>query len=190
MSIKIKHLEHDFLPWLSQVMQVIHEHSTDSSAKSAVSVNCDGCQICCCNSNVQVTDEEAENPVLQADHRGSFSDGGYWVIPKDEDNRCIHLVETGCGIFDDRPSTCRVFDCRKRIVANMVDPFTLEMAEQWDMSPWYTEENRLFISAIRNTALAYHEAKPKANISEITAYAIMNWGEFVGPVWEAMKDLD
>ncbi len=187
--MKVKQLDEHFLPWLSGVMQIVHEHGENPLAKSAASVNCDGCDLCCCNSNTLVTREEALNPVLKAewlDHSVPIQDS-VWIIPKDELRRCIHLTETGCAIFDDRPSTCRVFDCRKRIVANMADIFTLKMAEQWDMSNWYTEENRLIISAIRNAALSYHKAKPSANISEITFYAIMNWGEFVGPVWQAME---
>lgn len=179
--IETKELETDFLPWLSGVLQVIYqlEHG---DTKAAVKVPCGTCTLCCQNNRTVLTDEEALNPVYEAVH-----DGQVWIIPKDNDDRCIHLGE-GCNIFEDRPSVCRSFDCRKRIVAGMTDEFTLAMAEQWNMSRWYTEENTLFISAIRTAALNYQKADPEAGISKITAYAITHFQQYLGPVYLQMKE--
>ena len=37
---------------------------------------------------------------------------GHVVVPHDEHGRCPMLTDRGCSIYDDRPRTCRAFDCR------------------------------------------------------------------------------
>lgn len=37
---------------------------------------------------------------------------GHVVVPHDEHGRCPMLTDAGCSIYDDRPRTCRAFDCR------------------------------------------------------------------------------
>lgn len=179
--IEVKELEVDFLPWLSSVLQVIYklEHGLSVSAD----VPCGTCTLCCEGQiRTVLQDNEVEHPLYEA-----VKDGSTWIIPKDENKRCIHLGSNGCNIHASRPGVCRSFDCRKRMVANMADPATLEMAKQWDMSRWHIEENDLFIAAIRSAALNYQKADPGAGISKITAYAITHFQQYLGPVYLRMK---
>lgn len=37
---------------------------------------------------------------------------GHVVVPHDEHGRCPMLTDRGCSIYEDRPRTCRAFDCR------------------------------------------------------------------------------
>lgn len=186
--IEVKELETDFLPWLSSVLQVIYRLE-NGDTKAAVKVPCGTCTLCCQNNRTVLTEEEAQNPIYKAEWHGldASKEGVNWFIPKDKDGRCIHLGE-GCNIFEDRPATCRTFDCRKRIVAGMRDPHTLEMAKQWDMSRWFSKENELFISAIQSAALNYQRADQEAGISKITAYAITHFQQYLGPVYLKMKE--
>lgn len=165
----------DFLPWLSGVMQVITSLESDPDSNAATSVDCGDCEICCTHSRVPVSEKEASNPALKA----IWTDSG-WIIPKDG-TKCIHL-KNGCEIYEDRPATCRAFDCRKRIIANMIDPHTLEMGKRWDLTHWFTDENEIFINAIRLAASNYHAQHPDKNISAIVSYAIMHWPEYLGIV--------
>jgi len=171
-----------FLPWLSEVMSVITQLQNDPDSDAAVNVPCGSCQLCCHHTRVQVTEKEAENPKLKA----VLADKG-WIIPKNG-SACIHLTDQGCGIYEDRPITCRGFDCRKRLVTNMVDNHTLEMNKKWNMKEWETEENQIFLSAIRTAAATYHDRLPESTISEIVAYAIMHWPEYLGAIWNWEQD--
>lgn len=169
----------DFLPWLSEVMQVIA--SLEHGHQAAVDVPCGTCQLCCQRTRVPVTEEEAQDPDLKA-----VRDDTGWIIPKVGID-CIHL-DNGCQIYDMRPATCRVFDCRKRIVANMADDRTQEMALKWDLSEWFTPENEIYINAIRLCASNFHAQFPEANISAIVSYAIVHWPEYLGIIHLASKE--
>lgn len=166
-----------FLPWLSRVMQVITELENDPDSQVSANVPCGTCELCCHNTRVPVTDKEAENPALKA----VMTDSG-WIIPK-KGTACIHL-NNGCEIYDQRPRTCRAFDCRKRLVTNMQDDHTKKMNEQWNLKEWETPENQIFLSSIRSAAATYHNQKPDATISQITSYAIVHWPEYLGVVSE------
>ena len=161
-------------------MQVITELENDPDSQAAVDVPCGTCQLCCHNTRVPVTDKEAENPALKA----VLTNNG-WIIPKNG-TACIHL-NNGCDIYEQRPRTCRAFDCRKRLVTNMQDDHTRKMNEKWNLKEWETPENDVFLRSIRTAAATYHIQRPDAKISEITSYAIVHWPEYLGVVSEYKK---
>ena len=36
-----------------------------------------------------------------------------YMIAKKPDGRCVHLESSGCNVYDKRPATCRLYDCRQ-----------------------------------------------------------------------------
>lgn len=62
---------------------------------------------------------------------------GHFVLGFDDQGRCPMLGDGGCTIYDDRPRTCRVFDCRV-LAAASVDPEDkpglAEQARRWRFS--------------------------------------------------------
>lgn len=162
-------------------MQVVTALENDPDSQESADVPCGACQLCCHNTRVPVTEKEAEAPALKA----VITDRG-WIIPK-EGKACIHLTESGCDIYDQRPITCRAFDCRKRLVTNMQDDHTIEMNKRWNLNEWEIEENQLFLQSIRSAAATYHNQFPDATISQITSYAIMHWPEYLGIISEHRK---
>ncbi len=79
-------------------------------------VPCGGCTACCRSGwFVHVAPDEVE--ALRRIPRALRFPApgrppGHVVLPHDEHGRCPMLTGTGCSIYEDRPRTCRAFDCR------------------------------------------------------------------------------
>lgn len=81
----------------------------------ATDVPCDGCTACCRSAQfVHIGSDETAtlrriDPALLAPAPGR---PGYLVMGYDQHGRCPMLGDQGCGIYHDRPRTCRTYDCR------------------------------------------------------------------------------
>jgi hypothetical protein len=79
-------------------------------------VPCDGCTACCRSSFfVHIAPDETATlrripPALLV--RAPGLPEGYKVLGYDERGHCPMLVDDRCSIYEDRPQTCRKFDCR------------------------------------------------------------------------------
>jgi hypothetical protein len=79
-------------------------------------VPCDGCTACCRSSFfVHIGPDETAAlrripPALLV--RAPGLPDGYKVLGYDERGHCPMLVDDRCSIYEDRPQTCRKFDCR------------------------------------------------------------------------------
>jgi hypothetical protein len=88
-------------------------------------VPCGTCTACCTSSQfVHIAPDEratlARIPTaLQFPAPGRPA--GHVVLPYDERGHCPMLVAGACSIYDDRPRTCRTYDCRVFAAAG-VDP--------------------------------------------------------------------
>jgi len=79
-----------------------------TSGASAV-VNCGTCTMCCREpQRVELTPAELVNPVLRHDGEHLLRQPG---------GACTHLVDGRCEVYDQRPRSCRTFDCRALAVA-------------------------------------------------------------------------
>jgi Fe-S-cluster containining protein len=89
---------------------------------------------------------------------------GHVVLGYDEEGRCPMLGERGCTIYDDRPRTCRTYDCRvfaaagttpvddgKNLIAQRVRRWRFEIA---------SAEDRRRRAAVR-AAVAFLRAHPE-----------------------------
>ena len=172
--------------WLCRAGEVISREVKGES----FSINCDGCTICCeRHLTVIVSDKEVDEGI-KAELYTTDDKEQAWRIPKTEDGICIHLMDSKCDIYDDRPRTCRIFDCRQRLVANVFDKHTREMCIQWKSDEWIKPENRIYIEAVRQAARQYTVSFPDTGVAETTQYAILNWWKYVGMVRKQIKDLD
>lgn len=86
------------------VLQGIHE----GIGTSEVSVPCNGCTACCRSPHVTVklTHDEARQ-LRSRVHNEAV------VLEKKENGECVYMNDDGrCSIYDIRPQTCRLYDCR------------------------------------------------------------------------------
>jgi len=82
----------------------------------AANVPCDGCTACCTSSQfVHIGPDETATlaripPELLVP--APQMPRGHVVLGYDERGHCPLLVDGACSIYDDRPRTCRTYDCR------------------------------------------------------------------------------
>lgn len=79
-------------------------------------VPCDGCTACC-RSSYFIHIEPDETAALARIPRALLVPApglpkGHVVMGYDQNGRCPMLVDDVCSIYDDRPRTCRRYDCR------------------------------------------------------------------------------
>lgn len=73
-------------------------------------VPCNTCTACCRQQIVRLTDEDLPNlPFYSWRQIGEFR-----VLNNKANGECFHLGPEGCSIYEQRPSVCRTYDCRKQ----------------------------------------------------------------------------
>jgi hypothetical protein len=72
-----------------------------------VSVPCGTC-VACCYHKVDLLPEEAARLDSVPDGNGGL------MIRQQDDGACIYLQQGGCSIYADRPTACRIYDCRAK----------------------------------------------------------------------------
>lgn len=187
--MKLKRMGEEFLTWLCKAGEVISRNVKGES----FSINCKGCTICCeRHLNVIVSKEEVNENHKEWDVEFYEVDQtrGLLRIRKNDKGVCVHLLDGRCQIYDNRPRTCRIFDCRQRLIANVFDKHTRDMVIQWDANEWLKPENRIYIEAVRQAARQYTQSCPDTGVAETTQYAILNWYKYLGMVRKQIKDLD
>jgi len=72
-------------------------------------VDCGTCTQCCREpQNIELTPAELASPILR--HDGKY-------LLRQPDGSCTHLIDGRCTVYDQRPRSCRSFDCRALAVA-------------------------------------------------------------------------
>ena len=74
-------------------------------------VPCGECNKCCSLSPLLTPEEFESGKYMYTFMKTEFSDEPVVSIPRNK-NGCMYLIEGKCSIYDDRPQSCRVFDCR------------------------------------------------------------------------------
>jgi uncharacterized protein len=118
---------------------------------------CDDCSACCSTSHfVRVGPDERETLANIPDPLHFAAPGapaGHVVLPYDEHGRCPLLSRRGrCAIYDHRPRTCRVYDCRVFAAAGIAadrEPIT-RRAARWEFS-FADDRGRRQLAAVRAT---------------------------------------
>jgi Fe-S-cluster containining protein len=88
------------------------------AARTPADLDCNAllpiCKARCCSLTFTLSKQDLNEGVVRWRY-----DRPYYILR--QDNRCVHLAEGGgCGVYQQRPKTCRVYDCRtdKRIWAD------------------------------------------------------------------------
>jgi hypothetical protein len=106
-----------FSAWLQEMQRALR-------GAGEADVPCDGCTACCRSSQfIHIEPDETEalaripSELLFPAPRLPL---GHVVMGYDEEGRCPMLVDDRCSIYDDRPRTCRTYDCRILPAAGVV----------------------------------------------------------------------
>ena len=79
-------------------------------------VPCAGCTACCTSFQFVHVDPEEADAIAHIPRELLFPapsrPPGHLVMGYDRDGRCPMLGERGCTIYEHRPRTCRMYDCR------------------------------------------------------------------------------
>ena len=99
----------DFAPWLSGITAAI-----DGTGES--DVPCGSCTACCTSSQfIHIAPDETEALAHIPRALRFPAPGlppGHVLLGFDEAGRCPMLTDGACSIYEHRPRTCRVYDCR------------------------------------------------------------------------------
>jgi Fe-S-cluster containining protein len=97
-----------FAAWSSGIQQVLR-------GGQDADVPCGGCTACCRSSQfVHIAPDETDTLAVVPRELQFPAPGlpGHVLLGYDERGHCPMLVDGGCSIYDNRPRTCRTYDCR------------------------------------------------------------------------------
>jgi hypothetical protein len=99
----------EFSSWLQDMRRALR-------AEDGVDVDCGGCDACCTSSLfIHIRADEARTLARVPEGLAFPAPGtaaGDRVLGYDERGRCPMLRGMHCSIYEHRPATCRIFDCR------------------------------------------------------------------------------
>jgi Fe-S-cluster containining protein len=124
----------EFSEWLAG-MQAALRGDADSD------VPCGSCTACCTSSQfVHIEPDEIETLAFIPAELLFPAPGqpiGHVVMGYDQDGRCPMLTEAGCSIYEHRPRTCRVYDCRLFVALGRVNedtPLIAQRIRAWEFT--------------------------------------------------------
>jgi len=142
----------EFRAWLTGMRAALRgERNSD--------VPCDGCTACCTSSqfvHVEPTDTAALAvipPELLFPAPGLAD--GHWVMGFDQDGCCPMFVDGRCSIYEMRPRTCRVYDCRLFAALGRVNEDAPQLAARirsWEFS-FADDQSRAVAEDVRRTGV-------------------------------------
>ena len=137
-----------FTPWREGFLAALEE------GRDSV-VECGTCTACCRSSQfVHIEPDEVVTLAHIPDELLFPAPGqppGHWVMGYDQDGCCPMLVDDACSIYDVRPRTCRVYDCRLFAALGRVNedtPLIAARIRSWDFD-YPDEDTRLLAERIR-----------------------------------------
>ena len=140
----------EFGTWLAG-MQAALDGQADSD------VPCGTCTACCRSSQfVHIEPDETATLALIPEELLFPAPGqppGHRVMGYDQDGCCPMLVDDACSIYEARPRTCRVYDCRLFAALGRVNDATPMIAARiraWEFS-YADEDTRLLAEEIRTS---------------------------------------
>ena len=158
-----------FGAWLDEVRAAVR------GDRDAV-VPCGECTACCTSSQfVHVGPDETE-ALSRIPHELLFAAPGFpeghLLMGYDERGHCPMLVDGLCSIYDDRPRTCRTYDCRVFAAADVVPdaPAIAARVAEWEFS-YADAAERATHEAIRTIA---GEVSGAMNATERALRAVMH----------------
>lgn len=156
-------------------------------------VPCDGCVGCCVSSYpipLRTDDRVALQRVPDAYLQWPLPGGGLARMGYRADGSCPMLHDQQCTIYNDRPRTCRDYDCRLYAAAGMEPdgprPVIQQRVREWRFE-FVTDEERAQAEAVRRAAAFIRGNAalfpPTARAHSATAAAVLAvkaWPVFAG----------
>lgn len=144
----------DFTNWLKEI-------TLAQKTTRGMDVPCNTCNACCRSSYfIHIQPEEKET--LHAIPKELLFPApgmpkGHFVMGYDKNGFCPMFKENKCSIYNNRPLTCRNYDCRVFSVTGLKpeDDSKKEIvlqSDRWQFS-FHTDNEKKILSALKNTAL-------------------------------------
>ncbi|HEX5559966.1 MAG TPA: YkgJ family cysteine cluster protein [Gaiellales bacterium] len=140
-------------------------------------VPCDGCTACCTAGQFVHIGPDETATLARIPRRLLFPaplmPEGHVLLPHDARGHCPMLVGGRCSIYEDRPRTCRTYDCRV-FAATGIEPddgLIAERAARWRFT-YASDAERGRHEALRTTAVAIRERTDGVNATERAVRAL------------------
>jgi uncharacterized protein len=140
-------------------------------------VPCNGCTACCTAGQFVYIGPDETATLARIPRKLLFPaplmPEGHVLLPHDARGHCPMLVGGRCSIYEDRPRTCRTYDCRV-FAATGVEPddgLIAERAARWRFT-YASEAERGRHAAMRTTAVAIRERTDGVNATERAVRAL------------------
>jgi Fe-S-cluster containining protein len=139
-----------------------------------VDVPCGQCTACCRSPRVQAdltVDELAAFPDA-VHHPELMGSATKWALPKRDDGSCKYLIDDKCSIYNRRPRSCRMYDCRIHLLMGVMDgddQIMVEAMKQWAPLAFKIPEDRQYFLAA-HLAL-FHGGPPKDQADAIRKFS-------------------
>jgi Fe-S-cluster containining protein len=159
----------DFGAWLTQARVAL-------KGEGEADVPCDGCTACCTSSQFVHIEPDETDTIAHIPSDLLFPAPrlplGHLVLGYDERGHCPMLVNGACSIYEHRPRTCRVYDCRVFAAAGLEpdDERKVEITKrvrQWRFT-YGSDDDRARHDAIRAAAAALEGAPGMRAVKAIT----------------------
>jgi uncharacterized protein len=169
----------DFAAWL-QAMQAALRGDADAE------VPCGSCTACCTSSQFVPIGPDETDTLAHIPKKLLFPAPrleGHYLLGYDERGHCPMLVDGHCSIYDHRPRTCRVYDCRIFAATGLeVDAEADSKAEiaarvrRWCFS-FPADEDRRLHAALRVAVRSSHAP----SVTEVAVRAVQTYEQFLTP---------
>ena len=167
----------DFASWLSAMQAALRDDSD-------VRVPCGDCTACCTSSQFVPIGPDETDTLAHIPKKLLFPAPrlpGHYLLGYDERGHCPMLVDGRCSIYDHRPRTCRVYDCRIFAATGLdvgaddptKDPIA-ERVSRWRFS-FPTDDDRRREAAV-GTAVRTVRA---TSVTQLAVTAIERYEEFL-----------
>jgi Fe-S-cluster containining protein len=160
----------DFGEWVADVRAAIR-------SERDAEVPCNGCTACCTAGQFVHIGPDETATLARIPRKLLFSaplmPSGHVVLPHDARGHCPMLVDGRCSIYEDRPRTCRTYDCRV-FAATGVEPddgLIAERVARWRFT-YASAADRARHEEVRTTAVAIRARSKGANATERAVRAV------------------
>ena len=178
----------DFSSWVTNMQGALRgEHGSD--------VPCGSCTACCTSSQFVHIEPDETDTLSHIPAELLFPaprmPRGHVLMGYDERGHCPMLIDSKCSIYEHRPRTCRVYDCRVFPAAGVVigdaeKALIDQQAHRWRFS-YPTDADRTRHDAVRAAAafLGKHagvifDGAPAPNATPLAVLAVELHDAFVG----------
>jgi hypothetical protein len=159
-------------------------------------VPCGTCTACCTSSQFVHIEPDERRTLARIPTALQFPapgrPAGHVVLPYDERGHCPMLVDGACSIYEDRPRTCRTYDCRVFAAAGVdpdpdTQPAIARQVGRWRFTMDTTDARaasdaiRAAASFLRDRGRELPDGTAPVNRTQLAVLAVEIHDAFLGP---------